>query len=267
MSSGESYDYPLCEEDDCYCKRHWPNRSGGDEHKVVNNDEEGEYTWRCDVAIDNGDYQKCMICEHFMTGEGLNLSKSDKICVRCCSDLWSQDFHDFLVDQTKKDPCILFKLFDFAFINPEQPQDEEGFFCVKCDKTHMTPDFEDNGFYYCPKPEDMVFLDGRQRCLSRLNDLLRQVKDKYNNPLHTFFFEDWVEFKQECRQKRREQKKEKKNQTKEKAKRMIRSFLPTATEDQAQKIVNKKQRFNESDIDKLQNEHDILKFIEWLKAE
>ena len=51
MSRGETYDYPSCEADDCYCKRHWPNRSGGDEFSVIDNDTDGSKTIRCETEI------------------------------------------------------------------------------------------------------------------------------------------------------------------------------------------------------------------------
>lgn len=84
MSGGESYEYPSCEQSDCYCQNHWPNRSGGREHSVINNEDDGEKTIRCEVAIHNcDDITTCAFCEKYMLGSGLYLYGEYVICVRC----------------------------------------------------------------------------------------------------------------------------------------------------------------------------------------
>ena len=86
MSRGETYDYPSCEADDCYCKRHWPNRSGGDELSVIDNDTDGSKTIRCETAIHNDDdITTCSFCEKYMLGPGMRLPGKFMyiICVRC----------------------------------------------------------------------------------------------------------------------------------------------------------------------------------------
>ena len=72
-------DYPKCEFEDCYCKRHYPNRSGGDELEVV--DEDGEILIYCEVAIENCDEckHKCAFCNRFMIGSGLKLKRLPEI--------------------------------------------------------------------------------------------------------------------------------------------------------------------------------------------
>lgn len=251
MSRGEAYEYPLCEEDDCYCQRHWPDRSGGEEHKVVNNDEEGELTWRCDVAIANGDYKKCDFCGKWTMGSGLELPIKYRMCMRCCYD----GFDEFLEQKFKEDPCLSVKLFNNDFMSPDDPP-ETKIDCASCKKTHSRFEFGKDDLLYIDPCGKTGFLSGTQECLSDLSELME--KPEYTL-LRDLLEEEWREFKEKRRCLKRIEKTNKRDVEYANAKRVIRSFLPDATDADAEKICNKKQRLTD-----LPPEKDVWAFIKWL---
>src|SRR3989338_6825226 len=104
MSRGERYTYPLCEEDDCYCKRHWPDRGGrGYEHSVIDNDNNGPNTVRCDTALhSNSDITTCSFCEKYMLGAGMWLHGKFNICARCQDKVFFIDAFTKVVDTSCK---------------------------------------------------------------------------------------------------------------------------------------------------------------------
>jgi hypothetical protein len=74
--------YPLCEADDCYCKRHFPNRSGGREIEVFDNDK-NTYMILCEHAISSTEIEICGICDRKMFTESVNAKLETKICASC----------------------------------------------------------------------------------------------------------------------------------------------------------------------------------------
>lgn len=125
----ESHDYPACEEDDCYCKRHWPNRSGGEEHWVVDN-RDGSLTVRCETAINgDADIDGCDICERWMIGVDMQLHDNYKVCMRCTSKLNFTEIFTKVVDTACK--CFL----SFPSFEGDFPAHQRAL-CLDCDETH-----------------------------------------------------------------------------------------------------------------------------------
>lgn len=103
----EKIKYPACEEEDCYCLNHWPDRSGGEEVWVLDNIEKNK-TIRCEVAINNGDYESCSLCENWMIDFAFQLKKFEfGICYLCRDNIkLDHILIDFLKDE--KNYKILF---------------------------------------------------------------------------------------------------------------------------------------------------------------
>lgn len=132
MSCGEIYEYPNCEYDDCYCKRHWPNRSGGDELLVVN--EQGDIVVYCETAINNDDdvSYKCSYCDRWMIGYGFKIDSEHRYCAHCTGKMNLREY--FL--SVFNDDCSVFTILPHetdAFIKTDTTTEQ----CEKCDKTHM----------------------------------------------------------------------------------------------------------------------------------
>lgn len=133
--NNEKHEYPACEADDCYCKRHWPNRSGGDEHWVVDNECDGDLTVRCETAIDNdGEITKCDICERWMIGVDMRLHDAYAVCMRCTNKL---DFTEIFI-KVVDTPCKCFITF------PEWEEEVSGTnqqleraLCPDCNEIHL----------------------------------------------------------------------------------------------------------------------------------
>jgi len=133
--NNEKYRYPACEADDCYCKRHWPSRSGGDENWVVDNNCDGDLVVRCDTAIDNDDdINKCDICERWMIGVDMQLHDAYAVCMRCTDKLDFIEIFTKIVDTA----CKCFVSFpeweeDFSLIDPQLQRGP----CLECNETHL----------------------------------------------------------------------------------------------------------------------------------
>jgi hypothetical protein len=137
----ESHEYPACEEEDCYCRNHWPNRSGGEEHWVIDNYNNGDKTVRCDVAIDNDpNIDVCSCCEYWMVGNGFSIGDELSICIRCKNKLNFVDLFFKVVDS----PCKCFLAFpeyqeSFVAIDPRLQRTA----CPDCGLDHlMCPAYE-----------------------------------------------------------------------------------------------------------------------------
>lgn len=99
---GEKFYAPACDEEDCYCKNHWPDRSGGKEVWILDNGSMSK-TVRCQVSLENGDYTSCSYCERWMTDDGFPLKPEYMLCYRCfdkakaldvVSDFFSEAWND-----------------------------------------------------------------------------------------------------------------------------------------------------------------------------
>ncbi len=113
--------YPKCEADDCYCKRHFPNRSGGEEHEVYDT-VKSEWIILCDVALDNKEeVSDCALKDHKMLGSlflDLGSSRSDsnakhepecRICWLCV-DTW---LDLYVKDSFQEHPCLFYKMLNY----------------------------------------------------------------------------------------------------------------------------------------------------------
>lgn len=244
--------YPLCDEDDCYCRRHWPDRSGGEEEQVVNNDDHGWKVWRCQVALNQGDYDSCHICDRWMMGSCLSFDDADmKICVRC----FKNNFHQFIESRLKEDPCFLVKLFNDPLFYGDCPTVE----CESCSMKHtlFTTGDDDFPILYKDIKGVVEWIDLNQQTLLSLSKLVNEGK---NEKLKEILKEDWVDFKRTCKAKRQEDKKNQRKAIREQSKRVIREYLPDATEDDAATLIKRKTDKN----DPPPTTKDVLAFIEWL---
>lgn len=255
MSSGsdndshEIYEYPNCEEEDCYCLNHWPNRFGGDEHKVVDNKNFGEFTIRCDVAINNGKFPKCTLCSRYCLGDCLEINEGEiTVCVRCCNGD-EGGLREFLQQNTEKDFLFISNtFFDSSVDSPDdivvKDQDGEHTFHTK--------------FY-----KEEIVLDGSQKCLIALSFLLKNYPKRFA-PLKESLTTDFFQFKKDFVAKKSAQREQKWHEIKNKAKRIVRDYFPTATDQEIDKVVTTKRQRRLNEIPEPGN---ILKFVEWLKKD
>lgn len=248
MNFFELMEYPRCEEDDCYCKRHWPNRSGGKEHKVIDNENCGEYTIRCQVWVDNYHPKKCAVCEKYMIDSPLYFPDSDmEVCVRCTA---SDDlFFDFFMDKFKEDRCFLVKMFDHSFIFPDDTL-EDTIDCEKCGRRHLEMDPEDNMLIY-PKYTSFELFDGSQECIEMLPELMETI------PSFHKIMKEWVVYAREKIRTKRRDKNRQRDVDVRTAMRVIKYFLPKATDSEAHQLAKRKKTLNS--IPK-----SVTSFLEWL---
>lgn len=251
--------YPACEEDDCYCRRHFPNRSGGDELKVVNNEEDGEYTIRCETAIDNNDdiRKHCYFCEKWMIGSAMTIGK-EKWCLRCVLDLWSPDLSDYFKDAFEKNPCLVFEIIP----NHLAKDGRTTMFCEKCQKEHPIPDFENDEIKLDLDKKDEVSLEFDSEGITYLNKALHMKK--YEKLLE--FMDGFHDFKAEKVAARKLLKTSKIETRVNKAKRVIRTYLPNSTDEECDKILPHK--YTKRDFkctEKLLTDHDVVKFVQWMR--
>lgn len=238
MSAGESYEYPNCEEDDCYCKRHWPNRSGGEEYKVVNNSKNGEYKIICEVGINNHTFiqGKCYLCNKWMIGSGLDIEISKKeqykVCVRCCYVTYTDDFYDYFYNRFLKhgSVCEFHRLFNFSMdrVN-DKSLVEDVIDCGLCGKTHPSTieegkvNFDDLFFFDCSG--DYHFFDGDRECLVEISNLFEEDPNRYIE-LRNVLVKGFFPYKKEMLKKKSKDKKRKKENAEELAHQVFAKYLP-----------------------------------------
>jgi len=291
----EKHEYPACEEDDCYCKRHWPSRSGGEEHKVVDNNTCGEITIRCDVAIDsNTDVNNCAFCERYMIGKGLRFTEEIEYCVRCCKYL-----PEFFLKYF--DNCKFLETFtdqERLFI---EDRVKEGLpiekpLCSLCKKEHIELSEEDREFIYgycgwVSVCDNEILIKSISNIITYLETRKSNEKNKSSyDTLQDFCnkFYDYINQKKkeksnakiELKKKIEEEEKKRQYPFISSGKRLLRNFIPNFShldEEEVERVIPAKfvRSCNEDILkqieclaDKMQNEmtkEDVMKFVEWLK--
>lgn len=240
-----------CQEEDCECKMGLLQDL--EVYKVVDNDNEGDYFYVCKNAIkEYNKSEKCLICNNFMKGSCLVFPEDDgMICVRCFHPKHSSDFYDFLMSRWKENPCVLFEVFEDDFLSPHTA-DIFKIDCKSCGKVHRLMDPEKDGFQIMDDRRVLVDLDGTLNSLVALTRIFYGTL--YRIVMLWFFQTEWVNFKMT---RIAEQKHE--ALCHQEGKRLIRTFLPDATDEVAEILLRKKQRFENPPREK-----DVLTFIKWL---
>lgn len=132
-----------CEEDNCYCKE-YPD-GNWETLQVIDNDNDGEYTWRCETAImNNDDIQKCSYCDRLMLGEYLEVYANLTVYEACVLCAGRVDMLK-LLDLVYPTDCDRYRAFpDMTDDNPELVSE----LCDQCNQIHPktsteNPLFED----------------------------------------------------------------------------------------------------------------------------
>ena len=243
MSSGKSYDYPSCEADDCYCQNHWPNRSGGEEFKAVNNNEEGDYMWLCPMGYEYHRWAdgKCDACGKFMVYNSLDIylspELSKKLCVRCCYNDYSSDLIDYFNAKVLKDGkiCEFHKIFNFTLSRvKDKSLVDDAVMCEECDMVH--PPIPENcdlettdAFYFFDSSGEFVTFDGSQECLNRMSELLEEYEDNYIALRDVMI--GFIEYKKERIEEKRTAKKNKTKNIRAIAHQVISKYVGASIED------------------------------------
>lgn len=240
-----------CEEEDCWCARHWPDRAAR-EYKVVDNDQDGEITWRCDVAIRNNKSikkNKCDFCERHMIGDCLRVPSKlagvdDYYCVRCAK----KHFKTYLFSLHAEDPCYLL----YAISGFTEDGREKGSVCAECGRVHLVGDFETLLTEYKLHGEDQAScleLTAQIRnglvlgeCTDGLRDFMAQCAED------AAVIETLARDASVCAHAL-----------------LVKHFIPSATDDEAAKLVSKRPRsFSREAVDKAISEQNVAAFVDWL---
>lgn len=260
----DSYDYPNCEEDDCYCKRNWPDRSGGKEHKVVDN-YIGEYITLCDVALKHRQHTVCDYCKKFCVESGLTIDGEFNLCVMCCKDDETSLRALVALIYARARPSLL-DIFSAEMVDDELVEAEEWNELYKT--FHEQTDYD---MLFCVDGQEFelrrvgtrqsIIIDGSQRCLIYLSGIISENPKKYET-LKDFLMVDFIEFKKEHDNEKRLQAQATKEEARNKAKRAVREYFPEESDEVIDKIVGSKKQKVLKEIPETKN---VLAFVEWLK--
>jgi len=287
--------YPNCEFEDCYCKRHYPNRSGGEELEVV--DRYGEILIYCEVAIANH-YEiehTCAFCKRYMIGKGLMLKslpeikgkllflKKDGIFIN--SDTQFVSNQGRIVGKLVGKNVTPLKRIDYEKLsNLGIDVGESKHYCALCFDQDEIEAFLKNEemkdpcllFKMFPQPKkkrtcekcglnhskyepdpDVAFDE------ENVNELIKQ-----GNVGVLKFFEGFFKYKQELKDERKRKKKELLDENRERAKKLIASYFTTASDQELQTIVELKSKdsVEKKVIERLMKEKNLIEFVKWLRA-
>lgn len=258
MAADKRPKWPKCEYNNCYCKNHFPDRSGGPVEKVLM--EDGSYKLYCQVARENDeDLSYCDICNHNFEGEGLYFLDKDgdvdiSFCIRCCANHYSTHLEEYLLQLENEHPCELLEMFNLsgAF------EDKEKNICGKCNKTF--PNLRE--LFITDYIIDNACLNGGFRKF--LGELSEKMKDPANVDLKNYLL-GFKKFKREKLLQRNIQKAQDAEYLRLKAKRVIRRFFPSSTPEDQELILAKRKRLVDSELDTLFKTQNFIEFVEWLR--
>ena len=234
-----------CEAENCPCNEGTYSESEVEQFKVIDNDDDGCSTYRCEIAIEDGDEEisSCTHCKRYCLGKGLRIGEGFLLCVSCTTNKTS-DLPSFFLSQASQ-LGAWFHTKVLPTTDEDQNDPSSHYISVDTVKKRI--------IWRAPNSVYTV-LDGYQESLIVISDLIASDPSKYA-ALAAALTRDFIEFKNAQSPPA--------DGLREDAKRVIRAQLLENTDQIADLITQHKKRRTLRQLTEIK---DPSAFVAWLSS-